>query len=188
VPASFNSNPHPAPTHPFMTTKTFFLIPYLITMISAAICLPVDCLEAQSAPIPPPPPPDLSLVPPDEAGPVALITFANSTSVRTRSRGGHFHLAGIHPSETVNVRLQFPLSFAGTTLAVSTLDGGEARVQRQNSLIAADGTTSLQFKASDQPGLYRVLIAAGASHSVLKFWVADPNNPKNNQPVLQPDN
>jgi hypothetical protein len=169
-----------------MITKRLFSIPCLVTIIFTTICLPADCLQAQSAPIPPPP--DLSLVPPDEAGPVALITFANSTSVRTRSKGGHFRLTGIRPSETVNARLQFPLSFVGTTVAVSALDGGEARVQSQNSLIGSDGTTTLQFKASAQPGLYRVLIVAGASRSVLRFWIADPNNPQNNRAVLKSGN
>ncbi len=167
-----------------MTTKKMFSIPCLAAITFAAIYLPADYLSAQS--IPPAPPPNLSLVPPTDAGPTATIAFANSASVRTHSKGGHFRLTGISPSETVNVRLQFPLSFASAPLLVTALDGGEVRVQRQYSVIAADGTTAIRFKAGDQPGLYRVLVMAGESRSVLKFWVADPKNPKDNPPVLQP--
>ena len=139
---------------------------------------------AQPPQIPPPPAPDLSLAPRSDLGPVATIGHANAASVRTQGRGGHFRLLGIGAQETVNVRLQFAPSLAGTRFSASALDGGESSVSRPNSVIAADGTTTIHFKAGDQPGLYRVLIIAGENRSIMSFWVADPKNPKANRPVL----
>jgi hypothetical protein len=157
-----------------------------LVLLSTLASAPALLSSPQSPAIPLPPPPNLSLVPPADAGPVATIGFANSTSVRTRSSGGQFRLTGIRPHEAVNIRLQFPVSLASAPLLATALDGGEASVQGQRSLIAFDGTISMRFKAGDKPGLYRVLVVAGASRSVLKFWIADPQNPKANPPVLQP--
>ena len=139
-----------------------------------------------SFPIPPVSPPNLSLPVPPDTGPAATIVFANSTSVRTHSSRGHFRLTGIRALETVHIRLRFPMAFATTAMTVTPLDGGEVKVPGGHDIIAADGTISLQFKAGDQPGLYRVLLIAGRNQSLLKFWVADPKNPNSNPPRLQP--
>jgi hypothetical protein len=139
-----------------------------------------------SSPVPPVPPPNLSLPVPADTGPAATIVFPNSTSVRTHSSRGHFRLTGIRALEMVRVHFRFPLSFASTAMIVSALDGGEVNVSPGHDSVAADGTASLQFKAGDHPGLYRVLLVAGGNRSLLKFWVADPQNPKANPPHLQP--
>jgi hypothetical protein len=122
-----------------------------------------------------------------DTGPIATIGYAHS-SVRTRGREGQFRLTGIRERETVHVRLQFSPQSAGARFFTTALDGGETTVPGQNSLIASDGTTSMLFKAGDQPGLYRVLVSAGGNRSVLKFWVDDSKNPQSNPPVLQPGN
>jgi hypothetical protein len=101
---------------------------------------------------------------------------------------GHFRLTDIRPHETVNVRLQFPLSFNNAPVLATALDGGQATVSTSNMTIAPDGTTRMRFQAGDQPGLYRVLVVVGTSRSILKFWIADPQNPNGNPPVLQPGN
>jgi hypothetical protein len=106
--------------------------------------------------------------------------------VRTHSSQGHFRLAGIGARETVNVRLNFPPSLAGTAIMVSSLDGGELNIPGRHDIIAPDGRASFQFKAGDQPGLYRVLLVASGNRSLLKFWVDDSKNPKANPPHLQP--
>jgi hypothetical protein len=139
-----------------------------------------------SFPIPPASPPNLSLPVPADTGPVATIVFANSTSVRTHSSRGNFHLTGIRPLEAVHVRLRFPVSFATTAMTITPLDGGVVSVSSGHPIIATDGTASLQFRAGDRPGLYRVLLVAGANRSLLKFWVTDPQNPKTTPPLLQP--
>ncbi|MEN3368003.1 MAG: hypothetical protein V7609_146 [Verrucomicrobiota bacterium] len=157
-----------------------------LVLLATLASAPALLSSPQSPAIPPPPPPNLSLVPPVDAGPVATIGFANSTSVRTRSSGGQFRLTGIRPNETISIRLQFPVSLASAPLLATALDGGEANVQGQRSLIAADGTISVRFKAGGQPGLYRVLVVAATNRSLLKFWVPDPKNPKGTPPVLQP--
>jgi hypothetical protein len=154
-----------------------------LLLVLGFLCVQALPSAAQSPAIPPPPP-NLSLAPRSDLGPVVTISHANAASVRTQGRGGHFRLLGIGAHETVNVRLQFSPSFAGTAFFASALDGGESSASRPNSVIAADGTTSIRFKAGDQPGLYRVLIIAGEDRSLLSFWVADPKNPKANRPVL----
>lgn len=161
---------------------------WALLLVLSFLCAPTQRSSAQkAAAIPALPPADLSAVPPVEIGPVATIGDARS-SVRTQSRGGKFRLTGIRERQTVNVRLQFSPQFAGTSFSAMALDGGETIVPGQNSVIAPDGTTSMLFKAGDQPGLYRVLVIGGGNRSILKFWVADSKNPQNNPPVLKPGN
>lgn len=97
-----------------------------------------------------------------------------------------FRVAGIRPHETIDIKLQFSSEWAGTPLVLQALDGGNVSATPKNAVIAEDGTASFRFQAGDQPGLYRVSIIGAAGGSTLKFWIADPKNPKANPPVLNP--
>jgi hypothetical protein len=142
--------------------------------------------HAQSPAIPPPPPPNLLLAPPADDGPVATIGFANSASVRSHSVKGRFRLTGIKAHETINIQLQFPSSLANSSLAVAALDGGEATLQTPRTIIDANGSASIRFKAPGEPGLYRIAVTAGTTRSILQFWVVDPKNAQWTPPLLKP--
>ncbi|MEY2506449.1 MAG: hypothetical protein QOH01_778 [Verrucomicrobiota bacterium] len=148
--------------------------------------LTVGHLNAESPAIPPPPPPDLSLNAPTDVDPVAVIQFGNAGEVHTRSSRGHFRLTSIRPNQTVNVRLEYPVSLAGKPVTAAALDGGEATISKPNATIGPDGKTSMHFSAGGQPGLYRVLIVCRESRSLLQFWVPDPQNPRRNPPASNP--
>jgi hypothetical protein len=151
---------------------------YILFGLIFALCLPV--LEVQGrTPLPPVPPVT------DELGPSATITFADATQIQTQSTTGRFPLVGLHPGEVIDFVMEFPASLTGNSIAAQPLDGGTIIAE----LIYSERNTSprpIRFQAGDQPGLYRILITAGASRSMLHFWVADARNPQNNRPVLNP--
>ena len=145
-------------------------------------------LSAQLPEIPPLPGPTITTAPPAENGPAATLSFPGEKSLKTKSRKGRFPLAGIRPNESVEIQLQFAADWADTPITVQALDGGKVLAKAKDAIIAADGTTSFRFQAGAQPGLYRIQVITADSISTLKFWVADPENPKANPPVLNPAN
>jgi hypothetical protein len=162
-------------------------------LLSACLSLliwPNTAISAPTVPspviIPPVPAPTVAPALPHKAGPSATITFAGSEPFKTRSKSGLFRLTGIRPGEVVEVKLQFPSEWAKTNVVIQALDGGNVSAQAKDALVAADGSASFRFQAGNQPGLYRVSAIGGGSSSILKFWVADPKNPKANPPVLNP--
>lgn len=159
---------------------------YLYMLFWLIFALGLSPLEVQGrrllAPLPPityPPPPGTEL------GPSATITFADAAQIQTQSTTGRFPLVGLHPGEVIDFVMEFPASLTGNLVAAQPLDGGTIIA----ALIYSERNTRprpIRFQAGDQPGLYRILITAGASRSMLHFWVADARNPQNNRPVLNP--
>ncbi|MEN3369490.1 MAG: hypothetical protein V7609_1633 [Verrucomicrobiota bacterium] len=116
----------------------------------------------------------------------ASIAFANATEIKTRaSSSGRFQLVGINPREVVDIAVDFPASLPSTSITAQSLDGGKI-VGPPKDVGKGVGATSIRFQAGDQPGLYRVLITGARSRSILQFWVADPKNPMNKRPVINP--
>jgi hypothetical protein len=106
--------------------------------------------------------------------PLDVITFASGQTSRSHSTAGRFAPVNLNPLETAAIKLQFATTFAGTPVTVQSLDGGALGLTEQSATVAADGTTSFQFQAADQPGLYRVLVIAGPTASMVQFSVPSP--------------
>ena len=116
---------------------------------------------------------------PAQADPPALsdvITFANDQAIRGRSTAGRFPTVALNRLETASIKLQFAATMAGTPVIIQAMDGGELGLAADSAAIALDGTTSFQFQVADQPGLYRVLVIAAGTVSMVQFEV--PNPPK----------
>lgn len=169
-----------------MTTKKLQFIACIAAI--AAICLNAPTLIAQSPDIPPLPGPTILSPPPAENGPSATIALAGKAQFKAKSRKGRFPLAGIGRLEAADIQLQFPGGWANATIIIEALDGGRVLGTPRSNVIAADGTASFRFQVGDKPGLYRILLICAGNSSTLKFWVADPENPNANPPVLNPSN
>jgi hypothetical protein len=153
---------------------------YFYILFGLIFALGLSPLEVQGRRLLPPLPPVT-----DELGPRATITFADATQIQTQSVGGRFLLIGLHPGEVIDFVMEFPASLTGNSVAAQPLDGGTIVA----ALLYSERNTRprpIRFQVGDQPGLYRILITAGASRSMLHFWVADARNPQNNRPVLNP--
>jgi hypothetical protein len=160
---------------------------FVLGVCSANAQLPATRSNSIAPPIPPLPPPDLSLAEPVEtAGPIATISFAGASAVKVQSKRGSFSLVALGPNEAVQIDLRFSPDLAKTPLSAQSLDGGRISAKTKGAMISSDGTASIGFQAGDQPGLYRVVITGGGASSILKFWVADPRNPKATPPVVNP--
>jgi len=108
--------------------------------------------------------------------PSAVTTFASGQASRSHSAAGQFSPLSLNPLETAAIALQFATTLAGTPVIVQPLDGGSVGLSDQSAAVAADGTTSFQFQAADQPGLYRVLVIAGGTVSMVQFSVSSPTS------------
>jgi hypothetical protein len=116
----------------------------------------------------------------------ASISFANATEIKTRaSSSGRFQLVGLNPTEVIGIAVDFPVSLVSASITAQPLDGGKI-IGPPKDLGKGMGTGSIRFQAGDEPGLYRVLITSARSRSMLQFWVADPKNPMNKPPVINP--
>ena len=109
-------------------------------------------------------------VPPLPA-PSAVITFASGQAIRGHSSTGRFEAVSLNPLETASIKLQFTTTFASTPVVVQALDGGSLGLTDQSATIGLDGATSFQFQAGAQPGLYRILVIANGSVSIVQFSV-----------------
>ncbi len=120
------------------------------------------------------------------SSPTAAMTFADGLSLSTRCKEGQFPIVAAPGGQTVNIQLQFPLTAALSSLIIEPLDGGSLPSEQSETSIAADGAVSIQFQTGNGPGLYRILLNQAGSMSVLRFWVADPQQPNSGPPALQP--
>ena len=117
-----------------------------------------------------------SAVPAAPPAPSDVITFASGQATRSHSAAGQFSPVSLNPLETAAIKLQFAATLAGAPVIVQPLDGGSVGLTDQSAAVAADGTTSFQFQAADQPGLYRVLVIAGGAVSMVQFSVPSPTS------------
>ena len=76
--------------------------------------------------------------------------------------------------DTAAIKLQFATALAGTPVIIQALDGGTVTLADPSTTVATDGTTAFQFQVADQPGLYRVLVIAGGTVSMVQFSVPAP--------------
>jgi hypothetical protein len=103
-----------------------------------------------------------------------VITFASGQAIRAHSAAGRFPPVTLNPLETASIKLRFAATLAGAPVIVQPLDGGTVGLTDQSATVALDGTTSFQFQAANQPGLYRVLVIAGGTVSMVQFSVPAP--------------
>lgn len=181
-----------------MTTPKSFPVACLAAAAFALIYFPADFLRAQSplnprwdesgvrlpAPVEPSTP---ELVPPGAVAglrPIATFTFGNGQKIKARSTTRRFRLVGLYPGEIVDIALQFPAGLANSATAQS-LDGGKL-ISFSKSPLGVNGVASIRFQAGTEPGLYRVFVPGTSPPVLLQFWVADPNNPRANPPVVNP--
>lgn len=99
------------------------------------------------------------------------ITFATDEKIQDYSSAGKFAPVALNPLETTTIKLQFLPELASTPVIAQVLDGGDLGGIDESATIAPDGTTSFQFQVPDQPGLYRVLVIAGQTFSMVQFEV-----------------
>ena len=123
---------------------------------------------------------------PVDLGPSATITFADARQIKVRNKTGRFRLVGLHLNETVDIAVQFSAVLPSSSALAQALDGGKILSFSINSG-GVSGLASIRFQAGNQPGLYRIRVAGVGAPPLLQFWVADPNNPKANLPVLNPE-
>lgn len=124
-------------------------------------------------PLPTPPPL------PSDGSPTASILFPDGRTLPIQSRDGQFPLVIGYAGQTVSVQCRIPAVLL-SRLVIQPLDGGTLSA----SPPAADGTTTLQFQAGTQPGLYRIMVILGSRSATLQFWVPSPNG--DNPPVITP--
>jgi uncharacterized membrane protein len=87
----------------------------------------------------------------------------------------------VRPHQVVPVTLQFPAAAAGTTVAVTPLDGG--RIGGGNGVVLPTGRTLFTFSPGPMPGRYRVAVYMPGEQYLLEFYVVDPNHhPRQQRP------
>jgi hypothetical protein len=141
---------------------------------------------AETPDIPPLPAPTVAPATAERIEPKATILFPGAAPLKVRSKGGSFPLTAIRPREVVEIKLEFPGASAGTPLIIQAPDGGEVLGAPKGVVTGAEGTATFRFQVSDQPGAYRLSIRGAGSSAMLKFWISDPQNPKANPPVINP--
>ena len=72
------------------------------------------------------------------------------------SSTGKFEPVTVDPSASSDVALQFPVTMASKTVAIESLDGGQASTT--SSTIDANGNLAFSFQVTDQPGVHRVVV------------------------------
>jgi hypothetical protein len=151
---------------PVKTPASFIGLAFFASVIVCSISTlsPQTDSLVPSAPVSPPP------------APSAVVTFASGQAIRSHSAGGRFAPVPLNPLDTTAITLQFPTTLAGTPVTVQPLDGGGMGLTNQSAAIASDGTISFQFQAGTPPGLYRVLVIAGATASMVQFSVPPPTS------------
>src|SRR5262245_3495899 len=96
------------------------------------------------------------------------------------SSTGIFQPVTVDPNASANVKLQFPLSMASRTVAVSALDGGVVSAGNAPT-IDSQGLLVFSFQVTGQPGVHRVIVidptpAQDSPHIVamVRFEVPNP--------------
>jgi hypothetical protein len=154
----------------FMTNK--LLIAVFIATVSLSYFSP-STICAQSLP------------PAHQDGVINAVIVSNSGKERRlNGHNGYIGRAGLRPRQSVRVTLEFTDARADSAV-VSALDGGEIVGANAPLRINRDGTASFIFREAEHPGLYRVIVEAGAQRSLLEFYVLDIEHPKNNPPRVR---
>ncbi|HYJ05823.1 MAG TPA: hypothetical protein VEX43_11855 [Chthoniobacterales bacterium] len=117
--------------------------------------------------------------------PAATYIFGDGKRLTTRSRTGRFRLVGLRAGEVVDIALQLPARLPAGSAMAQPLDGGKL-ISFSRSDVDVGGLATIRFQAGSQPGLYRVFVPGFGAPSLIQFWVADPNNPRANPPVMNP--
>jgi hypothetical protein len=104
--------------------------------------------------------------------------------IATNGAGREKHLPSINgvvpmlmvrPNQTVPVTLQFPSAQAGTSVAVTPLDGGRIS-GGGNGVVLPTGQMLFTFSPGAMPGRYRVMVYLPGQQHLLEFYVVDPNH------------
>lgn len=103
--------------------------------------------------------------------PLVMISFANEQPVHLHSDDGQFPPVAASPGETADIYLHFPAVYAGAPLLIEGMDGGDVQLTQQSTTIDSQGRASFEFQAGADPGLYRILIVAADTPSMLQFSV-----------------
>jgi hypothetical protein len=106
--------------------------------------------------------------------PLVLISLPTEQLVHLHSDDGQFSPVVASPGETVDIYLHFPAVYAGMPLLIEATDGGDVQLSDLSMSINFQGRASFQFQAAAGPGLYRILILAGDTPSMLRFQVPNP--------------
>jgi hypothetical protein len=101
------------------------------------------------------------------------IILGDGEEIQEYSTRGKFAPLTVEALETNDVTLQFSTSLAGAPVIVQALDGG-ALSGSESTTIDGAGKASLQFQVGDQPGVYRVLVIAEGTVSMVQFEVPNP--------------
>lgn len=118
-------------------------------------------------------------------GPIALLSFADGSSLTTSAERGISDLVGLQKAEVVNLQLTFPTVSAGHRVVVQSLDGGFAKASGPSSIVSLNRSLTLTFQAGTSPGLNRILIFDQGTSSILRFWVINTERPESNPPLLR---
>jgi hypothetical protein len=100
------------------------------------------------------------------------ITFGDGQEIQEYSIKGKFAPVSVDALETTDVTLQFSTSMTGAPVIAQALDGGE--LSGESATIDDTGTASFQFHVANQPGLYRILVIAEGTVSMVQFEVPNP--------------
>ena len=114
---------------------------------------------------------------PARSGASQMEAFATNGAGREQhlvSVHGLLPLVRVQPNQTVPIRLQFPTDLAGTSIAVTPLDGG--RVNPDALVVLPTGQVIMTFSTGAMPGRYRVAVQTPVEKYLLEFYVVDPNN------------
>jgi hypothetical protein len=117
---------------------------------------------------------------------IATITLPGAQPATSRASDGRFEMVAIRFHETAEIDVQFPSNPTTTAPSVQALDGGIITGSMNTKTAGTGGVTSFRFHAPGKPGLYRILIAGSTGPFMLPFWIADPGNPENRRPVVNP--
>lgn len=113
----------------------------------------------------------------------AAVELADGRSASLRTTKGQFPVVLANSQQAVQVRVRLSGGLP-RTVSISALDGGA--LNAGNTSVALDGTASFSFQPASPPGLYRVLVNDGGDFTLLRFIVADPQNPRLAAGAIQP--
>jgi hypothetical protein len=140
----------------------------LAVFASATVCS-IATLSAQTDSL-------VSAAPTALPAPSHVITFASGQASRSHSAEGRFASVALNPLETAAIKLQFATTLADTPIIVQPLDGGTLGLTDESAAVTADRTISFQLQAGASPRLYRVLVTAGGTVSMVQFSVPLPTS------------
>jgi hypothetical protein len=108
----------------------------------------------------------------------AVSVWATVNGVTTReltsAQNGEFPQVTLPRGGEATVRIRWSGAKAGDRLVAAVEDGGTLGAGKLVLPLnaGADGTVSFDFKASDEPGIFRVAIRRGPELRVVQFWAS----------------